>query len=90
MDYRSVGSGERGVMAVYTDGTHLIADSPEELHRFAAAMGLKREWFQEHPRHSHYDLTTARAAERARANGAYRISTRELVLTAQGKLVPFE
>lgn len=41
---------------VYTDGIHLIADSLDELHEFALKIGLKREWFQDHPKHPHYDL----------------------------------
>lgn len=52
-------------MAVYVDNarnpygrmkmSHLLADSVQELHRFAARIGLKREWFQgkDIP---HYDL----------------------------------
>jgi hypothetical protein len=45
-------------------GGHLQADTPEELHAFAARMGLRREWFQSkpgRPENDHYDLTnTAR------------------------------
>lgn len=29
----------------------------EELHAFAAALGLKREWFQDKPGFPHYDVT---------------------------------
>lgn len=29
----------------------------EELHRFAAGLGLRRAWFQEHQVLNHYDLT---------------------------------
>ena len=41
-------------------GGHLQADTPEELHAFAARMGLRREWFQSkpgRPENDHYDLT---------------------------------
>lgn len=41
-------------------GGHLQADTDEELHEFAAKLGLKRSWFQEKkdcPWHNHYDLT---------------------------------
>lgn len=41
---------------VYTDGIHLVADSLDELHAFAQKIGLKREWFQDHPKHPHYDI----------------------------------
>src|SRR5919198_1716151 len=36
--------------------SHLWADSPDELHRAAAALGLRREWAQEKGRTLHYDL----------------------------------
>jgi hypothetical protein len=36
---------------------HLVADSLDELHQFARNIGCKREWFQEHHRLPHYDLT---------------------------------
>lgn len=29
----------------------------EELHLLAERIGLRREWFQDHPRYPHYDLT---------------------------------
>jgi hypothetical protein len=39
------------------DGVHLATNGPiEELHEFAQSIGLKREWFQDHPRHPHYDV----------------------------------
>jgi hypothetical protein len=64
---------------IYTDGTHLIADSIYELHRFAQKIRLKREWFQEHPIHPHYDLTTKRVLERAISKGAIVVTKKELV-----------
>lgn len=62
-------------MAVYVDklrdwgwrlgpSCHLIADTNEELHAFAATLGLKRSWFQAKTSGPHYDLT---AGKRARA-----------------------
>ena len=39
---------------------HLLADTADELHAFAHRLGLKRSWFQDHPRHPHYDLTAGR------------------------------
>lgn len=56
-------------MSVYVDGcaiafrrmktSHMIADSLEELHAMAAAIGMKREWFQVAPPASfpHYDVS---------------------------------
>lgn len=40
---------------------HLIADSNEELHAFAARIGLRRSWFQT-TRDPHYDLTVSKRA----------------------------
>lgn len=58
---------------------HLQADSDEELHAFAARLGLKRSWFQERsdrPEANHYDVTkTVRA--KAVALGAVEETTRE-------------
>ena len=40
---------------IVTDGLHLLADSLNELHKFAKSIGLKRKWFQ--PKSSpHYDI----------------------------------
>jgi hypothetical protein len=63
-------------LAVYVDAAiwrfsglrwcHLLADDLEELHRFAALLGIKRASFQGPPRSAtpHYDLT---GYERAKA-----------------------
>lgn len=58
--------------------SHLVADSGEELHNFAALLGLRREWFQEHSRIPHYDLTDAKRKE-ALAAGALPVSSRDIV-----------
>lgn len=41
---------------------HMMSDQPgqaglDELHAFAAALGLKRTWFQNKPGHPHYDIS---------------------------------
>jgi hypothetical protein len=44
----------------WSDGGHMQADTLDELHTFAARMGMRREWFQtkpERPENDHYDLT---------------------------------
>lgn len=41
------------------ESCHLIADSVDELHAFAARIGLRRSWFQEKST-PHYDLTAKR------------------------------
>jgi hypothetical protein len=56
----------------WTGGGHLQADTPEELHEFAARLGLRREWFQSkpgRPENDHYDLG-ARGRARAIELGA--------------------
>jgi hypothetical protein len=39
---------------------HLYADTLEELHAFAARLGMKRAWFQDRGRLPHYDLALQR------------------------------
>jgi hypothetical protein len=59
------------------DSCHLIADTVEELHEFAARLGMKRSWFQ--PVSSpHYDLTVRRRAK-AVALGAIELDRKQLV-----------
>ncbi len=74
----------------WSGGGHLQADDLEELHAFAAKLGLRREWFQDRPRRpefSHYDLTAAgrgaalaagAVAETVREGSARRRAAREL------------
>ena len=60
--------------------SHLIADSDDELHRFAADMGMRRQWFQfkpGRPHHAHYDLPERARAE-ALSNGAVEVPWRQL------------
>ena len=78
-------------MAVYVDEAlwrwqglrwcHLLADDIDELHRFAASLGIQRSSYQGPPKTSapHYDLT---AFERARAIslGAVMCSREDIVL----------
>lgn len=46
----------------YGEACHLMADTLDELHAFAAAIGMRRAWFQGPPKHRfpHYDLTAKR------------------------------
>ncbi len=64
---------------VYTDGTHLTADTLEELHKFALGINLKRKWFQNHPEHPHYDLTTHWSYVRAVKAGATNKTSKEIL-----------
>lgn len=59
---------------------HLVADTDDELHAFAARLGVRRAWFQEdaaRPWRNHYDLTASRRAEAVR-RGAIEITRHEL------------
>jgi len=58
--------------------SHLLADTPEELHEFAQRLGLRREWAQDedNPITFHYDVTDTKRRE-AIALGAKAITIRE-------------
>ncbi|HEF5787015.1 DUF4031 domain-containing protein [Burkholderia multivorans] len=76
-------------MAVYVDNArvtwrgrqwcHLVADSLDELHRFAASIGLKRGWFQAQASLPHYDVTVE-VRDVALSRGAMQVDRRTLVL----------
>jgi len=51
---------------------HLIADTLDELHTMAEAIGLRRAWFQNSRSVPHYDLVASRRA-RAVAAGAVEL-----------------
>jgi hypothetical protein len=57
--------GSPGSWGRWTGGGHMQADTIEELHDFAARLGLRRSWFQSkpgRPDHDHYDLTASKRA----------------------------
>jgi len=58
--------------------SHLLADDQDELHQFAARLGLRRTAFQRHrhPAGNHYDVTDRLRLE-AIALGAVAITWRE-------------
>ncbi len=60
----------------YRQACHLTADNEQELHTFAAKLGLRRAWFQDKS-HPHYDLT-ANKRRQAVTLGAKEISHVEL------------
>ncbi|MFA5766448.1 MAG: DUF4031 domain-containing protein [Candidatus Paceibacterota bacterium] len=60
----------------YAKACHLTADTLEELHEFAERIGMKKQWFQNHPRHPHYDLTVGRRRTAVRL-GAVEVKARE-------------
>lgn len=57
---------------------HMMSKDLERLHAVAAEIGLKREWFQAHSNHPHYDLTPKRRIMALKA-GAVEISSREML-----------
>jgi hypothetical protein len=60
--------------------SHLVADTEEELHAFAAVMGIRRAACQVRsgrPHHAHYDIPE-RARSEAIALGAVPVTWREL------------
>lgn len=70
----------RALMGIGIPGfwCHLVTDGDlEELHQFAARMGVHRRHFQDHPHHPHYDLHPY-ARELAIALGAVEVTTAHL------------
>jgi len=59
---------------------HLTADTEDELHEFAAKLGLKRSWFQPGPPASmpHYDITANKRRLAVEELGAVEISREEM------------
>ena len=76
-------------MTVYVDNAvipwrghlwaHLLGSDLDELHALAAAIGLRRAWFQDTGRWPHYDVTTTKREE-AIAAGAVAFFDRRIPL----------
>jgi hypothetical protein len=68
---------------IYARWSHLICgpfDDLDELHEFAAGLGLQRRWFQQKPwPRAHYDVTASKR-QAALAAGATPITWREMGL----------
>ena len=62
----------------HTDFCHLLADTREELHEIAAALGVPRRFFQDHPVRWHHDLP-APLRDRALELGAVEASREQVV-----------
>ncbi len=80
-------------IACFKNGScHLTADTLDELHAFAAKIGMKRSWFQDHPTAPHYDLTPKRR-DLALRIGAVFVSAREQAIKRiryTAKPIPFQ
>ena len=61
---------------------HLVADSLDELHEFAAHLGLRFSWFQGASRFPHYDLSANKRLQAIKL-GAQAITARTAVLYAR-------
>lgn len=61
----------------WTHSCHMYADTLEELHAMAKAVGMKREWFQDKPGFPHYDLVATRRSKAIKL-GAIEQSRRHL------------
>ena len=60
--------------------SHLVADTDDELHAFAARLGMRREWFQHkagRPHQAHYDVPE-RARREALDLGAVPVTWRQV------------
>jgi hypothetical protein len=69
--------GKKGVWC------HMWSPSVEDLHAMASMIGIKREWFQGHPDHPHYDLRKS-MRDRAIASGAVECKTIEIIQMLRG------
>lgn len=72
--------------------SHLTADTEEELHNFAAQLGLKRSWFQHkegQPWFDHYDITESKR-QKAISLGAVPITWREAGKQTMRKLEEYK
>ena len=87
-------------MTVYIDNLNRLtsSDSPEELHRFAQSIGLKKSWRQEKDGIEFYFITTGSKKAQAIRHGAqlalenrnvtYAIKTKDVIKVAQPHPLP--
>ena len=61
---------------------HMTADSKEELHAFAAEIGVRRCWYHKGRTHPHYDVTSPQRAA-ALLSGAVSVDVREVLRKAR-------
>ncbi len=60
---------------------HMMTDQTDltELHDTAKKIGLKRQWFQDHPLHPHYDIVAKAKRAKAIRLGAVPVDTVEII-----------
>ena len=61
----------------FTEFCHLLADTPDELHAMADALGIPRRFYQEHPWRWHHDLPS-HLRPSAVALGAHEMTMHEV------------
>lgn len=61
---------------------HMTADSLDELHAMADAIGIRRKWFQRRSVYPHYDICKHKRGLAVRL-GAVEVTSRELVQKAK-------
>lgn len=66
---------------------HLLADDIQEMHAFAAKIGVSPRAFHRGARHPHYDVT-ALQRRRAMLHGAVAITTRDAVVIGRRISLP--
>ena len=66
---------------LYTDGSHLVAESLQELYQYANKVGLNTEWidFMGRNLHPHFDICGHVKARVLQDENVKQISTKELV-----------
>lgn len=65
---------------------HMMSDGDiQELHDFAAKLGLKRSWFQDKPSGKHYDLSQNKRWQAIRL-GAVPVTSREMLRKCSPRL----
>ena len=72
-------------MTVYFDGVHLMCKDLDVLHATAQMAGLKRCWFQNHPRHPHYDVLSTRIIRNLVNSGVKLVTSRGLLIAMDKK-----
>jgi hypothetical protein len=68
----------------WTHSCHMYADTLDELHAMATAIGMKLAWFQDKPSMPHYDLVETRRRKAVKL-GAIEHTSREMVSFMQAR-----
>lgn len=61
---------------------HMVADTHDELHRMADAIGVARRWFQNRGRYHHYDICRSKRTLAVEL-GAVEVAGKEIIAAAR-------